>query len=364
MSNRSWLRTSFLVSTLLVVAATLGAGRTRAAEADLALGKPMLASSSVIGHAPDLAVDGDLGTFWASKKEAAQWIYVDLLNTYALSEFRMQWTLGRHAQSYAVFVRHQQCGWCPIARTMNGDGDDTLIRTTPVTARYVLLAVSDPAATNGGYQLRDWQVFGAPSVPPPGETNIALGKPAIASSAEAGSEALSATDGEGATMWRSQRLPAWLYVDFGSPATLRNTVLRWAVEDRASHYGLYGWSSGGWRPLYATSLGDGGDDHIRLPSVQTRYLLLFGTAGPSGRLGLIELEAYGTTAGAPLSPEEGVTGTFEGLLSGDRAADVNEFPALPSFGDHVDGEKWLEGSPVQEWPEVDAPPTEGLPDPS
>jgi plastocyanin len=282
---------------------------------NLALGKMVRASSAQAGHPPELAVDGDLNTFWAAQPPGPiapapgavrnnQWIYVDLGQTASAQRFHMVWTPGQHALQYGVYVYSGSCGWCQIGYTRSGDGDDTLSLTRAVSGRYFLLSLMFAAAPPGGYELREWEIFGGSIVPPPSMTNVALNRPARASSEQPGYEAARATDGNLGTEWRSGMLPAWIYVDFGRAMAVNRAVLRWATGMQASHFALYAWSGSLWYAVYNTAGGAGGDQSVSFPMTSTRYLLLNATAGPMSMVGLRELEVYGSTGGGPYAAEQ------------------------------------------------------------
>jgi hypothetical protein len=306
----------------------------------------------------------DAATEASTDSHNSQWIYVDLQGTYPLRQFRMQWTLGHHARVYGVYVYRAGCGWCLIGRTTTGDGDDVLTLSNPVLARYVLLGLSYPAMPSGSYQLLEWQVFGstsAPPPPPPSESNVALGRPATASSQQPGFEAGRATDGEDGTAWRSNGKPAWIYVDFGTVRTVTRSILEWEPGAHASRYALYAWTGYGWRAVYATSTGDGGVDAIGLPTLQTRYLLLYGIEGPAAHFGLSEFEVYGFSGGTPY-PLEGDIRIDEDMWSS-AAGEAPLLKGLPAIDAKAET---LESAPSanEELPEVDAPPADGFPNPS
>jgi hypothetical protein len=139
----------------------------------------------------------------------------------------------------------------------------------------------------------------------------------VASSSQLGQGPELATDGNSGTAWISADIPVWLYVDFGQVARVDRAVLNWREGDYATRYSLYAWMGSHWRAVYATSSGDGGLDNVTFSPVQTRFLLLYGTAGPSLVLGLNEFEVYGSVssgtypdAGAPVAePEEAMWST-------------------------------------------------------
>lgn len=80
-----------------------------------------------------------------------------------------------------------------------------------------------------GIEIDDIYFGGAGSNPPPNTVNLALNRPAVASSAEAAVfEASRATDGDGGTRWSSAFAdPQWIYVDLGQRYSLSRVVLQW-----------------------------------------------------------------------------------------------------------------------------------------
>ncbi len=322
---------------------------------NLALGKPIRASSAQAGHPPAHAVDGNLDTFWASafgpyaaaaegdesadrypgakpatapeldpavapdkapeldlatEPDAAvapaepaaydnQWIYVDLGATQPVARMHMVWTAGRHARVYGIYVYNAACGgWCQIGATGSGDGDDTLTLSRPINGRVFLLQLAYSAMPSSGYELREWEIFGGQNVPPPASTNVALGRPAFASSTQAGFAPGLATDGDPASEWRSGRLPAYIFVDFGRVMWIDRAVLRWAAGLHATRFGLYAWNGYGWYAIFARTNG-AGEENVEFRTVATRYLLLYAIAGREPIVGLREFEVYGVSSGNP-----------------------------------------------------------------
>jgi hypothetical protein len=56
---------------------------------NLAYGKPVTASRSLPGEAPENAVDDDAGTQWGAGESPVQWIQIDLQGTYRITEIRL-----------------------------------------------------------------------------------------------------------------------------------------------------------------------------------------------------------------------------------------------------------------------------------
>ena len=133
----------------------------------------------------------------------------------------------------------------------------------------------------------------------PGEAiNLALGKPALASSNE--SLALrpsNAVDGDAATRWSSVFTdPQWIQVDLGAIYSINRVVLSWettyglAYEIQVSSDGV------NWVAIYATATGDGGINDLNAHGMG-RYIRMYGTAhGTSRGYSLREFEVYGIPA--------------------------------------------------------------------
>ncbi|MFD4411519.1 discoidin domain-containing protein [Streptomyces sp. NPDC058476] len=149
---------------------------------DLALKKPVTASSDSEGNVPGKAVDGDLSTRWAQGLGLPDpsWIQVDLGASYdvngAITTFEKS-----SGYKYRVEVSPDEVHWKTLA-------DHTSANTTamtdyahtadPVTGRYVRLTVTGSSG-NGG-SIFDFQVYGTPSAPSSDHTAPAApGKPTV-----------------------------------------------------------------------------------------------------------------------------------------------------------------------------------------
>jgi F5/8 type C domain-containing protein/ricin-type beta-trefoil lectin protein len=127
-----------------------------------------------------------------------------------------------------------------------------------------------------------------------GTTNVALNRPATASSTQSGSyPASKAVDGSTTTRWSSAFAdPQWLQVDLGSARSICRVVLNWqnsyarAFEIRTSTDGSV------WTPIYSTTTGTGGVQTLTV-SGTGRYLQVYGTARATGYgYSLWELQAF------------------------------------------------------------------------
>ncbi len=282
--------------TVVVATATPSGGPV-----NLARNKPVFASSSLPGLAPEQAVDGNPATVWSSQRgydpwapaRNVQWIYVDLGNTYSVTSMHMLWNAHEHARSYAIYAWQEWCrGWCIYASTRNGDGDDTAVFPEPIEARYFMLWLVNPYLIGHAYELAEWEVIGSDVVAPSQLKNVAAGKPAVSFNRAPGFDAPRASDGDVNTDWRSSSLPVWIYFDLQSGYTIDRVTLRWTAGLHATSYALYAWNGWAWVGVYSTNRGAGGDETIVFPAVRTQWLLLYATAAPAGRVGLREFEAY------------------------------------------------------------------------
>jgi hypothetical protein len=267
---------------------------------NLALGRPVFASSVQPGFPVSNAVDGNPATYWAPRQSVVgyPWIYVDLGANHAVRQMSMHWT-NQYPRSYGVYVYSPTAGvWYQIGWTNSGNGDDQLSLRSPVTGRYFLLQVANFGIPYGQFQLREWEIFGSQPTPPP-MTNLALARPAFASSEVLGRGASTATDGDLSTYWQSAGLPAWIYVDLGRVASVNRLVLRWATGLNAARFAIYGWTGLGWSPMSGLIYGSGGDSSVVVSSFPTQFVLVYAIAGAMPGVGIRELEVYGSAGSTP-----------------------------------------------------------------
>ncbi|HEY6400593.1 MAG TPA: discoidin domain-containing protein, partial [Blastocatellia bacterium] len=128
----------------------------------LSQGRPVVASSAEGPFAAANAVDGNAGTRWGSGFTNSEWIYVDLGSTATISRVVLNWEAA-YGRGYQIQVSNNATTWTTIFTMTNGDGgaDDL---TVLGSGRYVrMLGVT--RATQWGYSLFEFQVFGAVSVP-------------------------------------------------------------------------------------------------------------------------------------------------------------------------------------------------------
>ncbi|MFF7446641.1 MULTISPECIES: discoidin domain-containing protein [unclassified Streptomyces] len=201
-----------------------------AADANLSQGRTVTASSNEnAGTAAAYAVDGDTGTRWSSAATDDQWLQVDLGTSATLSQVVINWETA-YGKDYKIQTSADAGTWTDLRTVTGGDGGtDTL--TVSGQGRYVRLQGLH-RATQWGYSVWEFQVFGSTGTSQPGTcstANSARGKTATASSTEnAGTPASAAVDGNDSTRWSSQASdPQWLRVDLGSSQDICKVDLNW-----------------------------------------------------------------------------------------------------------------------------------------
>jgi hypothetical protein len=129
-------------------------------------------------------------------------------------------------------------------------------------------------------------------------TNLALGRPATATSTESGLfyslPARNAVDGDPATRWGSDwRDPQSITVDLGAAQPVGRVILRWETAfGRAYHVDVSA-DGANWRTVSATTAGDGGTDNVAFTPEQARFVRVTGTQRATGYgYSLWEFEVY------------------------------------------------------------------------
>ncbi|HEU4328621.1 MAG TPA: discoidin domain-containing protein [Roseiflexaceae bacterium] len=129
--------------------------------------------------------------------------------------------------------------------------------------------------------------------------NLALNKPATASSSQAGLPPGAAVDGDAGTRWGSEWSdPQWLQVDLGSVQPIRRVLLRWEGAYARSYQIQTSNDATTWSTIGSTTTGDGGTDELSVNG-SGRYIRVYGTVrGSAYGYSLWEFEVY-SSAGAP-----------------------------------------------------------------
>jgi hypothetical protein len=235
-------RTALVLFAALLVGIFVVGQAIRPAQAqgtNLALNRPVTCSPTPQFPCAE-AVDGNVGTRWASAQGVdPQWIYVDLGATYSLTSVTLRWEAA-YARAFQIQVSSNASTWTNLYSTTTGTGGVQTL-TVAGSGRYVRM-YGTVRATQYGYSLWEFQVFGGgtpppttpppttppPTTPPP-SGNLALNRPVTCSSTEGGGfPCTAAVDGNAGTRWASAYSdPQWITVDLGATYTINRVVLLW-----------------------------------------------------------------------------------------------------------------------------------------
>jgi len=297
-------------------------GTAAAADPLISQGKPATASSTENAGTPaSAAVDGNTGTRWSSAFSDPQWIQVDLGATANVTQVVLNWEAA-FARSFQIQTAPAATGpFTTIFSTSTGTGG---IQTIPVTGSGRFVRMNGTVrATQFGYSLWEFQVFGTFAATTCGTTNAALNHPASASSTEnAGTPASAAFDGSATTRWSSAFSdPQWLQVDLGGTATVCQVRLTWeAAFATAFQLQTAPAATGPFSTIFSTTTGTGGTQTLNV-SGSGRFVRMNGTARATQfGYSLFEMAVF-TTGGTTTPP---VTG------GGDLGPNVHVFD--PSMG--------------------------------
>lgn len=136
-------------------------------------------------------------------------------------------------------------------------------------------------------------------------SNIALNKPAKASSEENSSFAADkAFDGGVTSRWSSLRTdPQWIYVDLGQTYSVNGVKLSWESAYGKSYAIQVSNDAVNWTDAYSTTTGNGDIDDISFAAVTGRYVRMHGTGrGTSYGYSLFEFEVYGSEVTYSINP--------------------------------------------------------------
>lgn len=139
---------------------TIGLGDLRPVSVppdNLALGKPVVASSVADDSPAANAVDGDVNTRWSSAYSDNEWIYVDLGSVKHLTGVKLSWEAA-FGKSYKIQVSNDASSWTDVYSTTSSVGGIEQISFV-ASGRYVrMLGVQ--RATTYGYSLWEFEVYG------------------------------------------------------------------------------------------------------------------------------------------------------------------------------------------------------------
>ncbi len=260
---------------------------------DVAQGKPATASSVESGsaHVAANAVDGNASTRWGSAYSDPQWITVDLGGSYNLNRVRLNWEAA-FGRAYQIQTSPDNAAWTTVYSTTTSDGgvDDV---TVTGTGRYVRV-YGTQRATQWGYSLWDFSVYGTPAT---GPTLLSRNRPTATSSVESGGVLVgaNAVDGNTGTRWGSLYAdPQWISVDLGATRQISRVRVNWETAFGRAYQIQTSPDNANWTTIYTTATSDGGVDDVTVTGTG-RYVRVYGTQrATQWGYSMWELDIYGS----------------------------------------------------------------------
>jgi hypothetical protein len=165
--------------------------------------------------------------------------------------------------------------------------------TKPAPGGVAATALLYQATYSGGWETL---THGNLNGPNPTPWNLALGKPATASTLQDSDHlAGNATDGNPSTRWASTRSdPQWIYVDLGASYVIRDVTLNWEAAYAKAYSIQVSDDAVTWTTIYRKTKGTGGVEQLTGLSGSGRYVRMYGTRRAT-RYGysLREFQIYG-----------------------------------------------------------------------
>jgi hypothetical protein len=138
---------------------------------NIALNKPITASSTDASSSPTRGNDANIINFWrsgpASAGDPIEWLRVDLGAGSTVARVVMIWNQSYHATQFEIQVSNDATNWT-IVHTNNAGANTTQdISFTPVTARYVRAYLKMP--NSGSYRMVELKAYATGAISKQGE---------------------------------------------------------------------------------------------------------------------------------------------------------------------------------------------------
>jgi len=161
-TNTSVVPTNTPTSTVPPTATNTPSGSCGAT--NVALSRPVTASSSLGGNTADKAIDGNTTTRWESVHGVdPQWIYVDLGSIQSICQVRLNWEPA-YGKSYQIQTSNDASAWTNIFSTTTGDGGIDDLTGLSGSGRYVRMN-GTVRALPYGYSLWEYEIYIVGSLP-------------------------------------------------------------------------------------------------------------------------------------------------------------------------------------------------------
>jgi len=166
----------------------------------------------------------------------------------------------------------------------------------------VSLAVSNACGNDSEQKLNYVVVQSAPS-------NLALNKPAAASTTSGSNTPGKAVDGSTSTYWRSGSVSSnttvWWRVNLTASYTINRVVIKWRGAYYAQSYQIQVSSDGEiFTAVYTDNAGNGGTDEVTFAATVARYVRIYMTKNNSSSERINEVEVYASSSAALGDPSD------------------------------------------------------------
>lgn len=128
--------------------------------ANLAFGKSVFSSSTATDsiYKPDFINDGSYNSNWKSLASDSEWVYVDLADTFDISEFKLVWHNNR-PNKYEIQLSVDKNEWATVYSDVSGTGRIDYIELDSAVGRYVRVLMSGNY-NKDGFQLWEMEIYG------------------------------------------------------------------------------------------------------------------------------------------------------------------------------------------------------------
>jgi hypothetical protein len=266
---------------------------------NLALNKSVTVSSTeASGNVAANAVDGNTSSRWASVSGVdPQWIYVDLGSTQTISRVKITWEAA-YATSYQIQTSTNASTWTTVRTVSNNSGGVNDNVNLGGSGRYVRIYGTARNNSSWGYSIFELQVYATS----PANNNLALNKPATASSQESSALApAKAVDGSTGSRWASASgsNPQWIYIDLGATQTITEVKITWEAAYATSYQIQTSTNASTWTTIKTVTGNAGGVNDNTGLNGSGRYVRIYGTSRNNSSWGysIFELEVYNGSAG-------------------------------------------------------------------
>jgi len=208
--------------------------------------------------------------------EQIRW-YLDGVNYFTINATQVDATTWANAVDHPFFIIYDLAMGGGFPNGVCGCTSPTTATVSGGAMRVAYVAVYNKAPASGG-------------------TNLALNKPATASSQENSSfPASNAVDGNTGTRWSSGFSdPQWIYVDLGATHTISKVVLNWEAAYGKAYQIQTSNDKTNWTTIYSTTSSTGGVQTLNV-SGSGRYVRMYGTQRATQYgYSLWEFQVYGT----------------------------------------------------------------------